>query len=134
MRRFLLTAATAATALVGTACGDVIGIGDNFAGSYELIRVNGQSLPASDNSGAVTFHGGVLELESNGDFSDLIQFRGPGDPAVRSVEVFGTWERSTSDEIRLDYDDGFTLFAERLSNSRLMLEDDDGNRFEYRRF
>jgi hypothetical protein len=134
MRRFLLTAATAATALVGTACGDVTGIGDDVAGSYELIRVNGQSLPASDNSGTLTFYGGILELDRDGNFSDLIQFRGPGDPAVRSFEVFGTWDRSGSDEIRLDYEDGFTLFAERLSSSRLMLDDGDGNRFEYRRF
>jgi hypothetical protein len=133
MRRFLLTAATAATALVGTACSDVTGIGDNVAGSYELIRVNGESLPASDLSGTVTFYGGVLELERDGEFSDLIQYRGPGDPAIEEVELFGTWERSGSDEIRLEYDN-FTLFAERLSSSRLVLEDSDGNRFEYRRF
>jgi hypothetical protein len=134
MRRFLLTAATAATALVGTACGDVTGIGGNVAGSYELTRVNGQSLPASDNSGTVTFYGGILELDSDGRFSDLIQFRGPGDPAVRNVEVFGTWERIGSDEILLEYDEGFDLTAERLSSSRLVLDDGDGNRFEYRRF
>ncbi|MFN2565246.1 MAG: hypothetical protein ABR499_09590 [Gemmatimonadaceae bacterium] len=134
MRRFLLTAATAATALVGTACSDVTGIGDSVAGSYELIRVNGQSLPADDISGELTFYTGVLELNRDGEFVDLIQYRVPGDPRIYDSQVFGTWERSGND-IRLEYDDsGFVAFAERPSSSRLIVEDEFGNRLEYRRF
>jgi hypothetical protein len=134
MRRFLLTAATAATALVGTACGDVTGINGDVVGSYELVRVNGQSLPASDNSGTVTFHDGVLELRSNRTFVDFLRYSSFADPRILDFEESGNWERSGNDEILLDYDDGSTLRAERLSSSRLMLRDDDGNRFEYRRF
>jgi hypothetical protein len=115
MRRFLLTVATAATALTGAACSDVTGIGANVAGSYELTRVNGQSLPAPDNTGSVTFHAGVLELDSDGTFFDLLQYRVAGDPRIIDDEEFGTWERNGS-EIRLDYDSGFRLFAERMSS------------------
>jgi hypothetical protein len=134
MRRFLLTAATAATALVGTACSDVTGIGSDITGSYELIRVNGQSLPADDVSGDVTFYTGVLELNSDGEFVDLIQYRVPGDPRIYDSEVYGTWDRS-GNGIRLVYDgSGFETFAERPSSSRLIVEDESGNRLEYRRF
>ena len=131
MRRLLLTLA-ATTALAGTACSDITGVGD-VAGSYELVRVNGQSLPASDNTGSVTFYGGVLELDNDRTFVDLLQYRGFGDPAVINDEEFGRWERSGS-EIRLEYDRGFVSFAERQSSSRLTVRDNAGNRFEYRRF
>src|SRR5687768_4841983 len=102
MRRFLLTVAAVATTLAGTACSDGIGIGSNVAGSYELRTINGQSLPFDD--GSVTIDGGVLELDSNGEFVDLIRFR-----EIPDVEQFGTWDRSGS-EIRLEYDNGDVLF------------------------
>jgi hypothetical protein len=137
MRRFLLTAAVAATALAGAACGDTTGIGNNVAGSYELIRVNGESLPADDINGDFTFFNGVLEISSNtssdGEFEDLIQYRPFGDPVIRDSRVFGTWERVGSD-IELTYDNGFVTVAERPSSSRLILEDELGNTLEYRRF
>ena len=133
MRRVLLTVAVAATTLAGTACSDSIGIGANVAGSYELRTVNGQSLPADDNSGSVTFVGGLLELDSDGTFVDVLQFREPGNPLVRSDEQFGTWDRD-GDEIRLEYDNGSVLFADRTSSSRIVVDDNSGNRFEYRRF
>lgn len=131
MRRFLLTMAAVTTTLIGSACSDVTGIGSNVAGSYELRTVNGQSLPASN--GAVTIEAGVLELDSNGTFVDIVQFRVPGDPLIREDEQLGTWERSGS-EVRLDYDNGNTFFANRTSNSRLVVQDDSGNEWAYQRF
>jgi hypothetical protein len=139
MRRFLLTAAVAATALASAACGDTTGVGANVAGSYELFRVNGESLPADDIQGEFTFHAGVLELDNDGSsgndgsFRDLIQYRFFNDPVIEDSEVFGTWERSGSDVI-LEYDNGFQTRADRPSNSRLILEDERGNTLEYRRF
>lgn len=131
MRRFLLTMTAAATTLIASACSDTTGIGSNVTGSYELRTVNGQSLPASNNS--VTIEAGVLELDSNGTFVDIVQFRVPGDPLIREDQQFGTWERSGS-EVRLDYDNGDTFFADRTSSSRLVLRDDSGNEWAYQRF
>jgi hypothetical protein len=131
MRRFLLTMTAAATTLTASACSDTTGIGSNVTGSYELRTVNGQSLPASNNS--VTIEAGVLELDSNGTFVDIVQFRVPGDPLIREDQQFGTWERSGS-EVRLDYDNGDTFFADRTSSSRLVLRDDSGNEWAYQRF
>jgi hypothetical protein len=131
MRRFLLTVAAAATTLASTACSDAIGIGSNVTGSYELRTLNGQSLPASD--GSVIIVGGVLELDSNGTFVDILQFRVSGDPLVRNDEQSGTWDRN-GDEIRLEYDNGSVFFADRLSSSQLVVNDNSGNTLEYRRF
>jgi hypothetical protein len=132
MRRFLLTVAAAATTLASTACSDAIGIGGNVAGTYELRTFNGQTLPADDGFG-VTIFSGVLELDNNGTFIDLLQFRVPGDPRIQDDELAGTWDQS-GNEIRLDYNNGRVLFAERPSSGRIIIEDDDGNRLEYRRF
>ena len=51
----------------------------------------------------------------------------------REDEQLGTWERSGS-EVRLDYDNGNTFFANRTSNSRLVVQDDSGNEWVYQRF
>jgi hypothetical protein len=130
MRRFLLTVATAATTLTATACSDSTGIGSNPAGSYELRTINGQSLPVQFSSR--TIEGGVLELDNDGTFVDVIQFRDFGSPLSEQDQFFGTWERNGS-QIRLDYDDGTTVLAERTSSSRLVL-DYDGNDWAYQRF
>jgi hypothetical protein len=131
MRRFLLTAATAATALVSAACGDSTGLGSNPAGSYELISVNGQSLPYND--GSVIFCGGVLDLDNDGTFVDLIQLRDSGSPLCETFEDTGVWEQD-GNEIILDYDGNIpTAFAIRRSNSRLTVES-SGYTLEYRRF
>lgn len=130
MRRFLLAVATATTVTIGSACGDSTGLGNSPVGSYELISVNGQGLPYSD--GFVTFYAGILELESNGSFYDLLQYREVGDPAITSDEQTGSWERD-GDDVLLDYDGGGQIFAERRSNSRLVLSS-GGYTFEYRRF
>lgn len=131
MRRFLLAVATAATTLTATACSDATGIGSNPAGSYELRTINGQSLPVQ--LGSRTIEGGVLELDNDGTFVDVIQFRDFGAPLSDQDEFFGSWERNGS-EIRLDYDDGTTLFAERTSSSRLVLQDENGDEWSYQRF
>jgi hypothetical protein len=131
MRRFLLTLATAASVLAVTSCSDATGIGSNPAGSYELQTINGQSLPVQ--LGSRTYEGGVLELDSNGEFVERLQFRDFGDPLSTQQDFFGIWERNGS-EIRLDYDDGTTYFATRTSSSRIVVEDNSGNNWSYRRF
>jgi hypothetical protein len=132
MRRFLLTVAAAATALTGTACGDSTGLGSNPAGSYELRTINGQSLPVQ--VGGLIYEGGVLELDSDGEFVEILEFREPGDPLSTQRPFPGFWEREGSDEIRLEYDDGTTLFARRQSSSRIVIEDNNGNDWSYQRF
>jgi hypothetical protein len=131
MRRFLLTTAAAVTALTGTACSDSIGLGSNVAGSYELRTINGQGLPVD--LGSRTYEGGVLELDSDGTFVEVLQFREFGSPLSTQQEFFGSWDRN-GNEIRLEYDDGTTLFADRTSSSRIVLEDNSGNDWAYQRF
>ena len=132
MRRFFLTVA-AATALAGTACSDSTGPGGSFVGSYELLTINGVSLPVTNEFGE-TIEGGQLELDSNGEFLDIVNYREfPGAP-VRTVQFPGTWEREGTDRIRLDYDDGDVFFVRRTSSSRIVLEDNSGNEWAYRRF
>ena len=133
MRRFLLTTAAVATTLVAAACGDSSGLGGNVAGSYELLTINGQSLPVTTQSGR-TIEAGQLELDSDETFVDIIQYRTFGSSLIQTDEFFGTWERNGS-EIRLEYDNSNdVLFAERTSSSRLVLIDNDGNEWGYRRF
>jgi hypothetical protein len=133
MRRFLLTVAAAATTLTGAACSDSTGVSGDPTGSYELQTINGQSLPVSLSVGS-QIEGGVLDLNSDGTFVDIIEVRISGS-AQTDEEVFtGSWERDGS-TIQLDYDQTNTiLFAERTSSSRLVLTDRDGNDWSYRRF
>ena len=132
MRRFLLTVAAAATTLTGAACSDSTGIGGNPAGSYELLTINGQGLPVSLEAGS-QIEGGVLELDSDGTFVDIVQFRTTGNPLIQQQTFTGTWDRDGS-EIQLDYTDGTTLFADRTSSNRIVLEDENGNDWAYQRF
>ncbi len=133
MRRFLLTVAAAATTLTGAACSDSTGIGGDPSGSYELQTINGQGLPVSLEANS-QIEGGVLELDSDGTFVDIIQFRTVDNPLVQQRTFFGIWERNGS-EIELDYDNSTTiLIARRTSSSRLVLEDENGNDWAYRRF
>ena len=133
MRRFLLTTAAVATTLLGAACGDSTGLSGSVAGSYELLAINGQSLPVSTGSGRI-IEAGQLDLDSDETFVDIIQYRNPGSSLILTDEFSGTWERNGS-EIVLEYDDTNDVFvAERISSSRLVLTDDGGNEWEYRRF
>ena len=133
MRRFLLTMATAASVLAVTSCSDATGIG-GIAGTYELRTLNGQSLPVSDQFGSRTIEAGQLELDSDGNFLEIIQYRLSGSSLIRTDEFFGTWDRDGSNRIRLDYDSGDVLFADRPSSNRIELEDNDGNFWVYQRF
>jgi hypothetical protein len=135
MRRFLLTAATAASALAVTSCSDITGTRGDVAGTYELRTINGQSLPVTTPSGSRTYEAGVLELNNDGTFVDIIQYRTFGNPLIQEDQFSGTWERNGS-EIRLEYHDAddTVLFAERTSSNRLVLEDLDGNTWTYQRF
>ena len=130
MRRLLLTLA-ATTALAGTACSDVTGIGGSIAGSYELRTINGRSVPVD--MGSDIIEGGVLEIDSDGSFVETIQFRQFGSPLSDRVDLFGTWERDGNDII-LEYDNGDVFRADRTSSSRIVYEDDSGNDWAYQRF
>jgi hypothetical protein len=133
MRRFLLTTAAVATTLLGAACTDSIGLGGDVSGRYELLSINGESLPVSTQSGR-TIEYGELELDTDRTFVDVLQYREFGSSRILTDEFFGTWERNGS-EIRLEYDNtNDVLFAERTSSSRLVLTDNDGNEWVYRRF
>jgi hypothetical protein len=133
MRRFLLTTAAVATTLMGAACTDSIGLGGDVTGTYELQTVNGESLPVFTESGR-TIEAGELQLESDGRFFDIIQYRVTGSSLIQTDEFTGTWDRE-GDEIILDYDDSQdVLVAERTSSTRLLLRDNDGNEWGYRRF
>jgi len=132
MRRFLLTVTTAATALVGTACGDSLGIGNNVVGSYELVRINGQSLPVQ--LGQDIIEDGVLDIDSDGTFEEIITFRDASTGFRDDARFTGAWDED-GNVIELDYD-GSTVefFAERRSGGRLVYEDEFGDQWEYRRF
>jgi hypothetical protein len=133
MRRFLLTTAAVATTLMGAACTDSIGLGGDVTGTYELQTINGESLPVFTESGR-TIEAGELQLESDGTFFDIIQYRVTGSSLIQTDEFTGTWDRE-GDEIILDYDDSQdVLVAERTSSTRLLLRDNDGNEWGYRRF
>jgi hypothetical protein len=137
MRRFLLATAVAATALVGTACGDTTGIGNNVAGSYELRTVNNIPLPVSNESGSRTIVAGELEIDNSGsnsgEFVERLQIENFNGSQFTETR-FGTWERS-GDELIFEYDDdGETRFGERVSSSRIVTEDDVGNVWSYQRF
>ena len=135
MRRFLLSVATAATALVGSACGDSTGLGGNVAGTYELRTINGQSLPVTFNDpflGTVTFVYGEVDLDSDGTFVDMYQYRVSGNSFVETEQIFGTWDRS-GDEIRFETDDGDVYFMERTSSNRLV-QRESGVTLVYQRF
>jgi lipocalin-like protein len=122
MRRFLRTVATAASVLAVTACSDITGVRGDVVGTYELQTINGQFLPVTFNDpqfGAVTFVYGEVELDSNGSFVDLYQYRRSGSSFVETDQTFGTWTRSGNTiEFQTDAGDFYTM--ERTSNNRLV--------------
>jgi hypothetical protein len=136
MRRFLLTAATAATALAVTSCGDITGTRGDVAGTYELRTVNGDFLPTTitDVDGSVTFEYGELQLDSDGTFVDVVQYRLDGGSRIWTDEIFGTWTIS-GDRITLEPDDPqydrYTM--ERRSRDRLV-QSNGGVQLVYERF
>jgi hypothetical protein len=116
MRRFLLTVATAASALAVTSCSDAFGVGSNVAGRYELQTINGVFLPVTLEG--VTFLYGELQLDSDGTFVDFYQYQVPGSP-VEPDQLTGTWER-IGNSIRFDADNGDVYEMDIASNNRLI--------------
>jgi hypothetical protein len=104
MRRFLLTAATAASALVITACGDVTGIRRDLEGTYVLETVNGASLPEWVDALNAEVVSGEVTLYDDGTYEDEIRLRFEGDPFVEPFTSFGTYS-VTGDEIRFNPND-----------------------------
>ena len=132
MRRFLLTAATAASALAISACGDITGV-RSVEGVYELRTVNGLSLPVTLNDGT-TVVAGEIELDSNGDFVDTFQFQEFGSSFVQTDQAFGTWTRS-GNEIEFQTTDGSgRVYTMTWTNGRLIQDTNSGNRYVYQRF
>jgi hypothetical protein len=132
MRRFLLTVATAASALAVTSCSDVTGVRGDVVGTYELQSINGQFLPATFDD--VTYTIGELELGSDGRFVDTYQYRFSGSSFVETEQTFGTWERD-GNRVRFEANDGSVYFMERTSSNRLVyVDNDDGSRWVYDRF
>jgi hypothetical protein len=132
MRRFLLTVATAASVLAVTSCSDITGIGGDVVGTYELQTVNGQFLPATFDDpqfGTVTVEGGVVELNNNGTFVDIFQYRLPG--SSQSTETSGTWTR-VGNEIEFETDAG-DFYTMTWTNGRLVQDTDAGFRYVYQR-
>jgi hypothetical protein len=136
MRRFLLTLATAASALAVTSCGDITGTRGDVTGTYELRTVDGDFLPATFNDpdfGLITFEYGELQLDSDGTFVDIVQYRVAGSSRVEEDQIFGTWTVS-GDRIRFDPDDGRTAyFMQRRSGDRLV-QSNGGVELVYERF
>jgi hypothetical protein len=135
MRRFLLTVATAASALAVVSCSDLTGVRGDVVGRYELQTIDGQVIPQmvnDDQFGTVTVVYGEIELDSDGTFIDMYQYVAPG--GVRTQELFGTWELEGSSRIRFEANNGSVYFMERMSGSRLAYEDNDGSRWVYDRF
>jgi hypothetical protein len=137
MRRFLLTVATAASALAVTSCTDLTGLGSDVTGRYELRTINGQFLPVTIDDpqvGPVTFVYGEIELHSDGTFIDMYQYRTSTSAFVRTDEILGTWSR-TGDRVRLEPDDpNFSVyFMDRTSGNRLV-QDESGVTLVYERF
>ncbi len=135
MRRFLLSVATAATALTASACGDVTGInGGGVAGIYELRTIGGESLPVTldEEFETRTYVAGEIEINNDGTFVDLVQYRNPGSSRIWSIEIFGTWERD-GDRIRFEPENGNEYYLERTSSTRLVFEDFEGLRWVYQR-
>jgi hypothetical protein len=136
MRRFLLTAATAASALAVISCNDMTGIRGDVAGRYELITIDGQPLPATithPDVGSVTFFSGEIELDNDGSFFDTYAYRFAGDPDIEEERVRGTWERDGS-FIRFEATNGDVYRMERTTGNRLVYENEtDGSTWVYRR-
>jgi hypothetical protein len=134
MRRFLLTMATAASALAVASCSDLTGVRGDVVGRYELETIDGQVLPQpvdDDQFGTVSVVYGEIELDSDGTFIDMYQYVAPG--GVRTQQIFGTWELEGNSRIRFETDNG-EYFMERRSSNRIAYVDNAGSRWEYDRF
>jgi hypothetical protein len=74
MRRFALAAlAMTMTTMVGCSSLDAIGPNGSVAGTYSLVRINGQSLPYTFSNGT-TLVSDDLSLHSNGDYVDVSRY------------------------------------------------------------
>ena len=132
MRRFLLSVATAATTLAVAACGDLTGVSDELVGTYQLRTIDGQALPVTfvSTSGSITYFAGELVLDGDGMFDRSYQTSISGPP---NIHVFGTWERIGS-AIRFERaQGGGRLYAKYTSPDTIVVHDEDGNNWEYRR-
>ena len=101
----------AAALVVLAACTDSTGPNSHI-GSYTLLRINGQSLPQvidQDASSTLEVTGGVVTLDSDGTFTDRIDFRFTTATSVETDSDIATgFYTITGDNVTFESDDGFT--------------------------
>lgn len=126
MRKLIAVAAIAAIA-VFAACNAVLepknGDLAAVAGTYSLITMNGNTLPATfpTNTDSVTIIADVLTVNADGTWSELITFRQQGQPSNGTVTWTGTFIRS--DAAVTFYQDQDIWFNGTFSGSTLNVSD-----------
>jgi hypothetical protein len=104
MRRFLLTAATAASALAAAACGDLTGVRRDIEGSYTLSTVNGASVPEWVPDLNADIISGEVTLYDDGTYDDELRLRFTGESFIDRFTSSGSYTISGS-EIRFNPSD-----------------------------
>ncbi len=89
-----------------------------LTGEWELQEIDGDNVSGEE----------IWEFSSDGDFE--VTYEDGGDKTTNKGEW--TWE-DEKEKIEIDIDDGgkFEMEILRLTNSELIMEDDDGNEYEF---
>ncbi len=90
---------------------------DKLIGEWELDEINGQNI--SDFTMEIT-------VEADGDYKEVITFEG-------STSTFrGEWQL-VGNTIEIEYDDGddFELTIEEVTSTKLVVEDEDNDEYEF---
>jgi hypothetical protein len=104
MRRFLLTVATAASALAAASCSDATGIRADLEGTYTLWTVNGVSPPEFVPEFDAEIVSGEVTLYRDGTYEDELRVRFTGESFIDRFTSTGTYSVS-GNEIRFNPDD-----------------------------
>lgn len=106
-------------------------------GTYELVQINGQALPApSPSEENVVMHGATLALTADGRFLMQARAGAADDTEPQEAEARGTWTAS-GDSLALTPDDGGAdhalHFRWTLREGTLTLHDEEGDAYTFRR-
>jgi hypothetical protein len=104
MRRFLLTMATAASALAVAGCSDLTGVRRDLEGTYTLSTVNGGSVPEWVEVLDAEIISGEVTLYADGTYDDVLRVRFTGNNFIDPFTSSGTYSLRGS-EIRFNPDD-----------------------------